>query len=63
MDPDTLADLIAANAAQRILFDGCAPELLAPPANAYRLALQEASDITLRFASSALPGAARTSRG
>jgi hypothetical protein len=31
--------LVAANAAQRILLDGCAPELLAPPANAYRLAL------------------------
>lgn len=32
-------DLIARNAAQQILLDGCAPELLAQPANAYRLAL------------------------
>lgn len=36
---DRYGDLIAANAAQRILFDGCAPGLLGPPANAFRLAL------------------------
>ena len=36
---DRHGDLVAANAAQHILFDGCAPELLASPANAYRIAL------------------------
>jgi transcriptional regulator with XRE-family HTH domain len=36
---DRRGDLVAANAAQHILFDGCAPELLAEPVNAYRLAL------------------------
>jgi transcriptional regulator with XRE-family HTH domain len=32
-------DLVAANPARHILFEGCAAELLAPPANAYRIAL------------------------
>jgi hypothetical protein len=36
---DRRGTLIAANAGQRTLFEGCAPELLAPPANAYRIAL------------------------
>jgi transcriptional regulator with XRE-family HTH domain len=36
---DRLGELVAANAAQHVLFDGCAAELLAPPANAYRIAL------------------------
>ena len=36
---DRHADLVAANAAQHILFEGCAAELLARPANAYRIAL------------------------
>jgi transcriptional regulator with XRE-family HTH domain len=36
---DRYGDLVAANAARQILLDGCAPELLAPPANAFRLAL------------------------
>jgi transcriptional regulator with XRE-family HTH domain len=36
---DRRGDLIAMNAAVDILFEGCAPELLAPPANAYRIAL------------------------
>lgn len=36
---DRHGDLVAANAAQQILLDGCAPELLARPANAFRLAL------------------------
>lgn len=36
---DRHGDLVAANEAQRILVADCAPELLAPPANAYRLAL------------------------
>jgi hypothetical protein len=36
---DRHGDLVAKNAAQRILFDGCAPELLAQPASAYRIAL------------------------
>jgi transcriptional regulator with XRE-family HTH domain len=36
---DRRGDLVAANAAQHILFEGCAAELLAPPANAYRIAL------------------------
>ncbi len=36
---DRHGDLVAANAAERILLDGCAPELLRPPANAFRLAL------------------------
>jgi transcriptional regulator with XRE-family HTH domain len=36
---DRHGDLVAANAAQSILLDGCAPRLLAPPANAYRIAL------------------------
>ena len=36
---DRHGSLIAANAAQHILFDDCAPELLVPPANSYRIAL------------------------
>ena len=36
---DTRGDLIAANAAQHMLLDGCAPWLLESPANAFRLAL------------------------
>ena len=36
---DRHGDLVAANAAQHILFEGCAAELLARPANAYRIAL------------------------
>jgi transcriptional regulator with XRE-family HTH domain len=36
---DRCGTLIAANAGQQMLFDGCAPELLASPANAYRIAL------------------------
>ena len=36
---DRHADLVAANAAQHILFEGCAAELLARPANAHRIAL------------------------
>ncbi len=36
---DRYGDLVAANAALQILLDGCAPELLTPPANAFRLAL------------------------
>lgn len=36
---DRRGTLLAANAGQQVLFDGCAPELLAPPANAYRIAL------------------------
>jgi transcriptional regulator with XRE-family HTH domain len=36
---DRRGTLMAANQAQHILFDGCAPELLAPPANCYRIAL------------------------
>jgi transcriptional regulator with XRE-family HTH domain len=36
---DRRGDLVAANPAQHILFDGCAPELLVRPANAYRIAL------------------------
>lgn len=36
---DRRGDLVAANAAQQILFEGCSAELLAPPANAYRIAL------------------------
>jgi transcriptional regulator with XRE-family HTH domain len=36
---DRLGGLVAANAAQHVLFDGCAAELLAEPANAYRIAL------------------------
>jgi transcriptional regulator with XRE-family HTH domain len=36
---DRHGDLVAANAAQHILFEGCAAELLAEPANAYRIAL------------------------
>lgn len=36
---DRRGTLVAANAAHQILLDGCAPDLLAPPTNAYRLAL------------------------
>ena len=36
---DRHGDLVAANAAQHILFEGCAAELLARPANAHRIAL------------------------
>jgi transcriptional regulator with XRE-family HTH domain len=36
---DRHGELVAANAAQHILFDGCAAELLVSPANAYRIAL------------------------
>jgi transcriptional regulator with XRE-family HTH domain len=36
---DRYGDMVGSNAAQQILLDGCAPELLAPPANAFRLAL------------------------
>jgi transcriptional regulator with XRE-family HTH domain len=36
---DRYGTLISVNTAQRLLFEGAAPELLAPPANAYRLAL------------------------
>jgi transcriptional regulator with XRE-family HTH domain len=36
---DRGGDLVATNAAVDILFDGCAPELLAAPANAFRIAL------------------------
>jgi transcriptional regulator with XRE-family HTH domain len=36
---DRLGEIVAANAAQHVLFDGCAAELLAAPANAYRIAL------------------------
>jgi len=36
---DRHGDLVAANAAQHVLFEGCAAELLAKPANAYRIAL------------------------
>lgn len=36
---DRRGDLVATNAAQQILLDGCAPGLLAPPANSFRLAL------------------------
>jgi transcriptional regulator with XRE-family HTH domain len=36
---DRRGTLLAANAGQHILFGGCAPELLLPPANAYRIAL------------------------
>ena len=36
---DRHGELVAANAAQHILFEGCAAELLVPSANAYRIAL------------------------
>lgn len=36
---DRYGELVAKNAAQQVLFEGCAPGLLAPPANAYRIAL------------------------
>ncbi|HVV24411.1 MAG TPA: helix-turn-helix transcriptional regulator [Pseudonocardiaceae bacterium] len=36
---DRYGDLVAANAAHRLLTEGAAPELTAPPANVYRLAL------------------------
>jgi transcriptional regulator with XRE-family HTH domain len=36
---DRHGDLVAANAARQVLFDGCAPVLLAPPANSFRIAL------------------------
>jgi transcriptional regulator with XRE-family HTH domain len=36
---DRHGDLVASNAAWRLLHDGCAPGLLKPPANAYRIAL------------------------
>ena len=36
---DRHGGLVAANAAQHILFDGCTAELLVSPANAYRIAL------------------------
>jgi transcriptional regulator with XRE-family HTH domain len=36
---DRHGDLVAANPAQHVLLDGCAPWLLEPPANAFRLAL------------------------
>jgi transcriptional regulator with XRE-family HTH domain len=36
---DRHGDLVAANAAQHILFEDCAAELLVPPANGYRIAL------------------------
>jgi transcriptional regulator with XRE-family HTH domain len=36
---DRYGDQVAANAAQQILLEGCAPWLLAPPVNAFRLAL------------------------
>jgi len=36
---DRHGDLVAANAARQVLFDGCAPGLLAPPANSFRIAL------------------------
>jgi transcriptional regulator with XRE-family HTH domain len=36
---DRHGDLVAANAAQHVLFDGCAAELLVAPVNAYRVAL------------------------
>lgn len=36
---DRQGELVAANAAQHVLFEGCAAELLAAPANAYRIAL------------------------
>jgi transcriptional regulator with XRE-family HTH domain len=36
---DRQGGLVAANAAQHVLFEGCAAELLAAPANAYRIAL------------------------
>ena len=36
---DRQGGLVAANAAQDVLFEGCAAELMAPPANAYRIAL------------------------
>jgi transcriptional regulator with XRE-family HTH domain len=39
---DRRGTLIAANPAQQLLFDGCAPELLAAPANCYRAALHPA---------------------
>jgi transcriptional regulator with XRE-family HTH domain len=36
---DRRGDLVSMNPAVNILFEGCAPELLAPPANAFRIAL------------------------
>jgi hypothetical protein len=36
---DRHGELVAKNAAERVLFEGCAPELLTSPANAYRIAL------------------------
>ncbi len=36
---DRRGGLVGTNAARQILFDGCAAELLAPPANAFRIAL------------------------
>jgi len=36
---DRYGDLVAANAARQVLFDGCAPGLLASPANSFRIAL------------------------
>jgi transcriptional regulator with XRE-family HTH domain len=36
---DRYGDIVAANTAQRILFEGCARWLLAPPVNAFRIAL------------------------
>lgn len=36
---DRCGDIAAANTAQRLLFGGCAPELLVPPVNSFRVAL------------------------
>jgi hypothetical protein len=36
---DRFGDIVAANAAQALLFEGCADWLLVPPVNAYRVAL------------------------
>lgn len=37
--PTRRGNLVGTNAARHILFDGCAARLLAPPANAFRIAL------------------------
>ena len=36
---DSYGEITGANAAQRLLFDGCAPDLLVPPVNSFRVAL------------------------
>lgn len=36
---DRYGDIVAANTGQRILFEGCAPWLLAPPVSSFRIAL------------------------